>query len=105
MCIRDRTYRGQKDFEQVERFIHVLKSNDDFSNHFTRLRLMHHSLINVRGQDIVAFELEAPLATIPPISKQMQTIKFATQSTTKSPREEKDSAEKDPTALSPGGES
>ena len=42
------TYRGQKDFEQVERFIHVLKSNDDFSNHFTRLRLMHHSLINVR---------------------------------------------------------
>ena len=24
------TYRGQKDFEQVERFIHVLKSNDDF---------------------------------------------------------------------------
>tara|TARA_B100001750_G_C15386111_1_gene534974 strand:- start:6 stop:701 length:696 start_codon:yes stop_codon:yes gene_type:complete len=99
------TYRGQKDFEQVERFIHVLKSNDDFSNHFTRLRLMHHSLINVRGQDIVAFELEAPLATIPPISKQMQTIKFATQSTTKSPREEKDSAEKDPTALSPGGES
>ena len=99
------TYRGQKDFEQVERFIHVLKSNDDFSNHFTRLRLMHHSLINVRGQDIVAFELEAPLATIPPISKQMQTIKFATQSTTKSPREEKDSAEKDPTVLSPGGES
>ncbi len=99
------TYRGQKDFEQVERFIHVLKSNDDFSNHFTRLRLMHHSLINVRGQDIVAFELEAPLATIPPISKQMQTIKFATQSTTKSPREEEDSAEKDPTALSPGGES
>ena len=99
------TYRGQKDFEQVERFIHVLKSNDDFSNHFTRLRLMHHSLINVRGQDIVAFELEAPLATIPPISKQMQTIKFATQSKTKSPREEKDSAEKDPTALSPGGES
>ena len=99
------TYRGQKDFEQVERFIHVLKSNDDFSNHFTRLRLMHHSLINERGQDIVAFELEAPLATIPPISKQMQTIKFATQSTTKSPREEKDSAEKDPTALSPGGES
>ncbi len=99
------TYRGQKDFEQVERFIHVLKSNNDFSNHFTRLRLMHHSLINVRGQDIVAFELEAPLATIPPISKKMRNIKFATQSTAKSPREEENSAEKDPTALSPGGES
>ena len=71
------TYRGQKDFDQVERFINVLKSNDEFSSHFTRLRLMHHSLINVRGQDIVAFELEAPLAAILPISKQIQNIKFA----------------------------
>ena len=26
------TYRGQKDFEQVERFIHVLKSNNEFKH-------------------------------------------------------------------------
>ncbi|MDP6684429.1 MAG: PilN domain-containing protein [Candidatus Marinimicrobia bacterium] len=71
------TYRGEKDFDQVERFINVLKSNDEFSSHFTRLRLMHHALINVRGQDIVAFELEAPLAAIPPISKQIRNAKFA----------------------------
>ena len=113
-------YRGQKDFEQVERFIHVLKSNNEFSSHFTRLRLMHHSLINVRGQDIVAFELEAPLATIVPISKQIRTIKFAAQSTKKpQPDEEivsEDEVEpekvlyyrqggKDPIMISPGGES
>ena len=74
------TYSGQKDFEQVERFIQLLKSNKDFSGHFTRLRLMNHELLNVRGQDIVAFELEAPLATIPPISQQMKKTKFAVKS-------------------------
>ncbi len=98
------TYRGQKDFEQVERFIHILKSNDEFSSHFTRLRLMHHSLINVRGQDVVTFELEAPLATIVPISKQIRNIKYASQ-TTKIPPQEKVVPEKDPIMVSPKGES
>ncbi len=70
------TYRGQKDFEQVERFIHLLKSNHEFSDNFTRLKLIHHALINVRGQDIVAFELEAPLASIPPILKQIRNNRF-----------------------------
>ena len=98
------TYRGQKDFEQVERFIHVLKSNDEFSSHFTRLRLMHHALINVRGQDIVAFELEAPLATISPISKQIRNIKYASQAT-KIPPQEEEVPEKDPIMVSPKGES
>ena len=74
------TYSGQKDFEQVERFIHLLKSNKDFADHFTRLRLMNHELLNVRGQDIVAFELEAPLATIPSISQQMKKTKFVVKS-------------------------
>ena len=98
------TYRGQKDFEQVERFIHVLKSNNEFSSHFTRLRLMHHSLINVRGQDIVAFELEAPLATIPPISKQIRNIKYVSQAT-KIPPQEEVVPEKDRIMVSPKGES
>ena len=71
------TYAGQKDFEQVERFINLLKSDSDFSNHFTRLKLMNHELINVRGQDIVSFELEAPLASIQPISKKIRTKKLA----------------------------
>jgi hypothetical protein len=98
------TYRGQKDFEQVERFIHVLKSNDEFSSHFTRLRLMHHSLINVRGQDVVTFELEAPLATIVPISKQIRNIKYASQAT-KIPPQEEVVPEKDRIMVSPKGES
>ena len=98
------TYRGQKDFEQVERFIHILKSNDEFSSHFTRLRLMHHALINVRGQDIVTFELEAPLATIVPISKQIRNIKYASQ-TTKIPPQEEVVPEEDPIIVSPKGES
>ena len=74
------TYSGQKAFEQVERFIHLLKSDSEFSNHFTRMRLMHHELINVRGQDIVSFELEAPLASIQPISKQIRKTKLAHKS-------------------------
>ena len=74
------TYSGQKAFEQVERFIHLMKSDSEFSNHFTRMRLMHHELINVRGQDIVSFELEAPLASIQPISKQIRKTKLAHKS-------------------------
>jgi hypothetical protein len=74
------TYSGQKDFEQVERFIRLLKSNNEFSKHFTRMRLMNHELINVRGQDIVSFELEAPLASIPPISQQIHNFKFTEKS-------------------------
>ncbi len=88
------TYREQKDFEQVERFIHLLKSNHEFSDNFTRLKLMHHALINVRGQDIVAFELEAPLASIPPISKQIRNKKFAAKTNKVLPDEQSLSSDK-----------
>ena len=65
---------------------------------------MHHSLINVRGQDIVAFELEAPLATIPPISKQIRNIKYVSQAT-KIPSQEEIAPNKAPIMVSKRGES
>ena len=55
------TYTGKKEFEQIENFVHTLKSDKMFSRQFTRLKLKNHELLTVRGQDIVSFEIEAPL--------------------------------------------
>ena len=77
------TYKGQKEFEQVEKFLKILNSNTRFSDQFSRLRLKQHELVKIKGQDIVNFEIEAPMASIPPISKQIRNIKLAAQSTKK----------------------
>ena len=108
------TYKGQKEFEQVEKFLKILNSNTQFSDQFSRLRLKQHELVKIKGQDIVNFEIEAPMASIPPISKQIRNIKFAVQSTKKPPQIEEKIPEKvlnlhqgetDPIVVSPGGES
>ena len=108
------TYKGQKEFEQVEIFLKILNSNTQFSDQFSRLRLKQHELVKIKGQDIVNFEIEAPMASIPPISKQIRNIKFAVQSTKKPPQIEEKIPEKvlnlhqgetDPIVVSPGGES
>jgi hypothetical protein len=108
------TYKGQKEFEQVEKFLKILNSNTQFSDQFSRLRLKQHELVKIKGQDIVNFEIEAPMASIPPISKQIRNIKFAAQSTKKPPKTEEEIPEKvlnihqgetDPIVVSPGGES
>ena len=108
------TYKDQKEFEQVEKFLKILNSNTRFSDQFSRLRLKQHELVKIKGQDIVTFEIEAPMASIPPISKQIRNIKFAVQSTKISPQIEEKIPEKvlnlhqgetDPIVVPPGGES
>ena len=73
------TYKDQKEFEQVEKFIKILNNNTQFSDQFSRLRLKQHELIKIKGQDIVNFEIEAPMASIPSIFKQMNS-KFVQKS-------------------------
>jgi hypothetical protein len=107
------TYKDQKEFEQVEKFLKILNSNTRFSDQFSRLRLKQHELVKIKGQDIVNFEIEAPMASIPPISKQIRNIKLAAQSTKEPSKKEEipgkvlnsHQGEIDPIAVSPGGES
>ena len=66
------TYKGKKEFEQIENFIHTLNSDRDFSSNFVRLKLKHHELLKVRNQEIVSFEIEATLKSVPHISKQVK---------------------------------
>lgn len=66
------TYKGKKEFEQIENFIHTLNSDLDFSRNFVRLKLKHHELLKVRSQEIVSFEIEASLKSVPHISKQIK---------------------------------
>ena len=55
------TYKGKKKFEQIENFVHALKADKIFSNQFMNLKLKNHEILTVRGQEIVSFEIEAPL--------------------------------------------
>ena len=66
------TYKGKKEFEQIENFIHTLNSDRDFSSNFVRLKLKHHELRKIRNQEIVSFEIEATLKSVPHISKQVK---------------------------------
>jgi len=66
------TYKGKKEFEQIENFIHTLNSDRDFSSNFVRLKLKHHELLKVRNQEIVSFEIEASLKSVPHIYKQIR---------------------------------
>jgi hypothetical protein len=66
------TYKGKKEFEQIENFIHTLNSDRDFSSNFVRLKLKHHELLKIRNQEIVSFEIEATLKSVPHISKQVK---------------------------------
>ena len=61
------TYKGKKEFEQIENFVHTLKSDNIFSNQFLNLKLKNHELLTIRGQEIVSFEIEAPLKSTPSI--------------------------------------
>jgi hypothetical protein len=61
------TYKGKKEFEQIENFVHTLKSDNIFSNQFMNLKLKNHELLTVRGQEIVSFEIEAPLKSTPSV--------------------------------------
>jgi len=66
------TYKGKKEFEQIENFIHTLNSDRDFSSNFVRLKLKNHELLKIRNQEIVSFEIEATLKSVPHISKQVK---------------------------------
>tara|TARA_B100000953_G_C17882600_1_gene378484 strand:+ start:163 stop:756 length:594 start_codon:yes stop_codon:yes gene_type:complete len=53
------TFEDRKDFEIIDEYVQTLKKNKEFSNNFNRIKYVGHNKVNVRGQDIVRFEIEA----------------------------------------------
>jgi len=53
------TFDDRKDFEIIDEYVQTLRKNKEFSNNFSKIKYIGHSKVNVRGQDIIRFEIEA----------------------------------------------
>ena len=53
------TFEDRKDFEIIDEYVQTLRKNKEFSNNFNRIKYVGHNKVNIRGQDIVRFEIEA----------------------------------------------
>ncbi len=53
------TFEDRKDFEIIDEYVHTLRNNKEFSNNFSRIKYIGHNKVNIRGQDIIRFEIEA----------------------------------------------
>tara|TARA_B110000014_G_scaffold262419_1_gene256349 strand:- start:2157 stop:2750 length:594 start_codon:yes stop_codon:yes gene_type:complete len=55
------TFEDRKDFEIIDEYVQTLRKNKEFSNNFNRIKYVGHSKVNIRGQEIVRFEIEATI--------------------------------------------
>ena len=53
------TFEDRKDFEIIDEYVQTLRTNKDFSKNFSRIKYVGHNKVNIRGQDIIRFEIEA----------------------------------------------
>ena len=53
------TFEDRKDFEIIDEYVQTLRSDKEFSKNFSRIKYVGHNKVNVRGQDIIRFEIEA----------------------------------------------
>ena len=53
------TFEDRKDFEIIDEYVQTLRNNNEFSKNFRKIKYVGHSKVNVRGQEIVRFEIEA----------------------------------------------
>ena len=53
------TFEDRKDFEIIDEYVQTLRRNKEFSNNFSKIKYVGHNKVNVRGQDIIRFEIEA----------------------------------------------
>ena len=57
------TFEDRKDFEIIDEYIQTLRKDKEFSNNFNRIKYVGHSKVNIRGQEIIRFEIEAAIKT------------------------------------------
>ena len=55
------TFEDKKDFEIIDEYVQTLRDNKEFSENFTRIKYVGHQKINIRGQNIIRFEIIASI--------------------------------------------
>ena len=55
------TFEDRKDFEIIDEYVQTLRDNKEFSQNFSRIKYVGHQKINVRGQNIIRFEIIASI--------------------------------------------
>jgi len=53
------TFEDRKDFEIIDEYVQTLRNDKEFSKNFSRIKYIGHNKVNIRGQDIIRFEIEA----------------------------------------------
>ena len=51
------TFEDRKDFEIIDEYVQTLRDNKEFSENFIRIKYVGHQKVNVRGQNIIRFEI------------------------------------------------
>ena len=55
------TFEDRKDFEIIDEYVQTLRDNKEFSQNFTRIKYVGHQKIDLRGQNIIRFEIVASI--------------------------------------------
>ena len=55
------TFEDRKDFEIIDEYVQTLRDNKEFSQNFSRIKYVGHQKVNVRGQNIIRFEVIASI--------------------------------------------
>ncbi len=55
------TFEDRKDFEIIDEYVQTLRSNKEFSQNFSRIKYVGHQKVNIRGQNIIRFEVIASI--------------------------------------------
>ena len=55
------TFEDRKDFDIIDEYVQTLRANKEFSENFTRIKYVGHQKINIRGQNIIRFEIIASI--------------------------------------------
>ena len=51
------TFEDKKDFEIIDEYVQTLRRNKEFSDNFSDIKYLGHQRLNVRGQNIIQFEV------------------------------------------------
>ena len=55
------TFEDRKDFEIIDEYVQTLRDNKEFSKNFSRIKYVGHQKVNIRGQNIIRFEVVASI--------------------------------------------
>lgn len=55
------TFEDRKDFEIIDEYVQTLRDNKEFSDNFIRIKYVGHQKVDIRGQQIIRFEIIASI--------------------------------------------